>query len=276
MLNLNDFSTNLIEKEGIYFSKKDNKISYPEEGNDEFFKIEDESFWFKHRNNCIVEAVDYYCKNNVFFDIGGGNGFVSKGIEKNGIKTVLVEPGLQGCLNAKKRELKHIVCSTLEDASFKNNSIPAIGLFDVVEHIEHDVKFLKMIYKLLKNEGYVFITVPAFNAIWSNEDVDAGHYRRYTIKSLEEKLKAVGFTITYSTYLFSILVVAVYLFRSLPSKFKSAKPSIDYDKYKEEHSNKKGLQDRLLNKIWRYELNSIKNMKKIPFGSSCFIIAKKL
>ena len=75
------------------------------------------------------------------------------GLEKKGISTVLVEPGIQGCLNAKKRNLKNIVCSTLENASFKNNTIPAIGLFDVVEHIDNDVEFLTNVHKLLIENG---------------------------------------------------------------------------------------------------------------------------
>lgn len=275
MINIEAYTSNLIEKDGIFFSKNNIKISYPEDANDNFFKIEEESFWFKHRNNCITEAVSKYCKNDVFFDIGGGNGFVSKGLKSKEIKTVLVEPGAEGCFNAKKRKLETIICSTLEDASFIENAIPAIGLFDVVEHIEHDVNFLKTIYNLLKKDGYVLITVPAFKTLWSHDDDDAGHFRRYTLKELESKLQSIGFTITYSTYIFSILIAAVYLFRTIPSKFKKNNQPIDYNKHKEEHSNKKGLMSKLLDKIWNYELNQIKNKKKIPFGGSCFIVAQK-
>ena len=73
-----------------------NKISYPTDGNDICFSIEDNSFWFKHRNNCIISLAKKYVKDTPFFDIGGGNGFVSKRLEENGIQTCLVEPGIQG------------------------------------------------------------------------------------------------------------------------------------------------------------------------------------
>ena len=33
------------------------KISYPDEGNEACFAVEDESFWFRHRNACLVEMV---------------------------------------------------------------------------------------------------------------------------------------------------------------------------------------------------------------------------
>ena len=113
MINLENYSTALIERDGILFSEKESTVSYPEIGNESCFQIEDNSFWFNHRNNCIVESVLKYSPNNIFFDVGGGNGFVAKGLNDKGITTVLVEPGIQGCLNAKKRNLGNIVCSTL-------------------------------------------------------------------------------------------------------------------------------------------------------------------
>ena len=128
----------------------------------------------------------------MFFDIGGGNGYVSKGLEDQGVSTVLVEPGIQGCLNAKAKGLSTVVCSTLENAGFQNNTLPAAGLFDVVEHIENDVAFLSSVNQYLVSGGKLYITVPAYNALWSAEDTDAGHYRRYTLDSMGKTLKAAG------------------------------------------------------------------------------------
>lgn len=275
MIKIEDYTQDLVEKDGIYFAKQESEISYPESGNQDCFQLEEDSFWFKHRNNCIAEAIKKHCPNTVFFDIGGGNGFVSKALQDNNIESVLVEPGIQGCLNAKKRNLKTIICSTLENASFKNDTIGSIGLFDVVEHIENDVDFLKSIHYYLEKNGYVFITVPAFNALWSNEDVDAGHYRRYTTESLEKKLRSVGFEIVQSTYIFSILPIPVFFFRTLPSKLGLNKKSNEISKHKKEHKTKTGFVNNILNKIWSSEINRIKNGKRIPVGGSCFIVAMK-
>jgi 2-polyprenyl-3-methyl-5-hydroxy-6-metoxy-1,4-benzoquinol methylase len=275
MINLEKYSEDLIVRDGILFAKKESKISYPESGNQLCFQLEEDSFWFKHRNHCIIEAVKKYCPSNLFFDIGGGNGFVAKGLENNGIQSVLIEPGLQGCLNAQKRKLESIVCSTLENASFKKERLPSVGLFDVVEHIEDDVNFLKSIYEYLRDDGFVFITVPAFQSLWSNEDKDAGHYRRYTVKNLEQKLNQIGFKIVYSTYIFSILPLAVFLFRSLPSKLGFNKNSSNADKHKSEHKANKGFINKLLNKIWEFEIKNIQRGKSIHIGGSCFIVAQK-
>lgn len=274
-MNLSKFSNVLEYKEGIYYSVNNNKLSYPEDGNQNCFQIEQNSFWFNHRNNCIINSVKKYCNNSVFFDIGGGNGFVTKGLTENGLSSVLLEPGIEGCKNAQMRGVENIICATLEDAKINNNSLPAVGLFDVVEHIEEDSIFLNQIYKLIEPGGFIFITVPAFKFLWSNDDSYAGHFRRYTISDLEIKLKNSGFKIQYSTYIFSILIFAVFLFRTLPSRLGFNKNPGDLNKNQNEHKRKNGIIDRFLSLIWRYELNQIKKGKKILFGGSCFIVAKK-
>ena len=42
---------------GIYYSKSESIVSYPEEGNDKCLQIEEDSFWFNHRNNIISNSV---------------------------------------------------------------------------------------------------------------------------------------------------------------------------------------------------------------------------
>lgn len=274
-LNLSEYATNILEKDGIYFCKNNSAVSYPEDGNQNCFIIEDNSFWFRHRNNCISESVKKYSKDKVFFDIGGGNGFVSLGLNKSGIETVVVEPGVQGCLNAKSRGLNNIICATLEDAAFKKESIESAGLFDVVEHIEDDVEFLKILSEYLKKGAKLYITVPSFNWLWSNEDNFAGHYRRYTLKSMKKVLEKAGYEIEYSSYIFSILPLPVMLFRCLPYRLGLAKKSEDLSKNEKEHKERKGILSGLLNRIWNWEINKIKKNKRILFGGSCFVVAKK-
>ncbi|GHU52909.1 hypothetical protein FACS189496_3720 [Bacilli bacterium] len=60
--------------EGIFYLSDEKAVcSYPEEGNNQCFQIEDDSFWFKHRNKIIETVVNNYSqKNSVFFDVGGG------------------------------------------------------------------------------------------------------------------------------------------------------------------------------------------------------------
>ena len=269
---ISNISNKLVYKDGIWFSAKNKAtISYPEGANQAFFDIEEKSFWFNHRNNCILSVINKYAKTKLLFDIGGGNGYTALSLQKNGINTVIVEPEIDGVLNSQKRGIKNLICSTFSDAEFIDNSIPNIGIFDVLEHIENDVDFLSQLNNKLKNDGKLFITVPAYSLLWSNEDVKTGHYRRYTLKSLRKILIASNFKIEYSTYFFSILIFPIFIFRTLPSLFtkKLTEDLVDEN----EHTAVKSKS--ILDSIWKKELNYINRNKKINFGGSCLIVASK-
>ena len=273
-VNLSSICNSLEKKDGVWFSKSTSKISYPEEGNLTCFQVEDSSFWFRHRNNCILSALINFPPNGLLFDIGGGNGFVSSMLQEHGYEVVLVEPGVTGALNAKKRGLNNVVCSTLEDANFSRGTMPAVGAFDVIEHIEADRSFVTQLKGYLHVGGRLYLTVPAFNILWSGEDRIAGHYRRYTLAGICKLLREVGFEINYSTYIFSILPLPIFLFRTLPSLL-GIKRDQSLEKTKAEHHRKGSVFSGILEKIWRKELEMIKKRRKILIGSSCLVIAEK-
>ena len=52
-------------------------ISYPEQANNIYAEIEPNSYWFNHRNKVIHQILNKYKQSGSFWDVGGGNGFVS-------------------------------------------------------------------------------------------------------------------------------------------------------------------------------------------------------
>lgn len=269
-MDLQTIATNIEFSNGIWYSKTRQKVSYPDKGNQDSFALEENSFWFLHRNRCIVSLVKKFSPHSHLFDIGGGNGFVAQALENEGIDTVVVEPGEDGISNAKKRNIKNLICSTLTDAGFNSNSISSMGLFDVLEHVEQDDVFLKDLFKLLAPEGKLYITVPAYQLLWSHEDEVGGHFRRYTMRMLEKKLLSAGFGITYKTYLFSLLPFPIFLLRSLPNRIGLNKKPASLDNHQQAHRNVS-----IFNKISQWELRLISKLKSIPFGGSCVVVAHK-
>ncbi len=276
MTELASYTKNLEKREALFFSKHETDVSYPDEGNALCFQIEDNSFWFRHRNNCIIETVKNFMPDGFFFDIGGGNGFVAKALQEAGIQCVLVEPGVSGAINANERGIENVICATLEDAGFEENSLPAVGLFDVVEHIEDDYAFLSLVFSRIKPGGHVFITVPAHKWLWSDEDSHAGHFRRYTIKSLNNRLRDAGFQVVFQTYFFSLLPLPILLFRSIPSRIGLYKQPENLEKYRKDHRPKTGVVQKILDGFWKYELKRIKRKSMVPFGGSVLMVGKKM
>ena len=88
-----------------------------------------------------------------------------------------------------------------------------IVLLDVLEYIEDDASALKYVATLVKPNGHVLITVPAFNFLWSDHDRAHHHCRRYTKKGLDRVLRETGFEIERITYFNTILFPVILMAR---------------------------------------------------------------
>jgi SAM-dependent methyltransferase len=272
---LREIAPNLeLGPEGWWSSRTVSGVSYPEEGNALCFAVEDSSFWFGHRNRCILEVMKLFPPAGVVFDVGGGNGYVARAIQESGSEVVLVEPGLAGVRNAVKRGIRQVVRATLEDAGVLPGTIPAVGLFDVVEHIQDDHGFLTAIHRLMAPGGRAYITVPAYQALWSNEDKLAGHARRYTVPSLREVLERAGYEVEFATYFFGFLPAPVLLFRAIPFRLGIASAKISEEGVRSDHEpNPAGAW--VLHKLMRRELAKISARRALRMGGSCLVVARK-
>jgi SAM-dependent methyltransferase len=266
-----------LADDGIWYASEQQSVSYPTEGNDKCFEIEDKSFWFKHRNACIVELVKKFPPrgNGPIVDVGGGNGFVARSLMDAGWDVVLVEPGPAGARNAKKRGLQHVICATTELAGFVPSRTPAIGVFDVVEHIEDDVGFLRYLHDLLEPGGMLYLTVPAYNFLWSQADISAGHYQRYTLHALDKKLRVAGFSVAFDTYIFRVLPLTVFLFRSLPFRLRLRSVSSKPENVSRTHGTNEGIMVRTMRKMLTPEAKSIARGKRMALGGSCLVAGRK-
>lgn len=262
--------------DGIWYAPDVQIVSYPSEGNDNCFAVESTSWWFKHRNDCIVSLVEAFLppSRGCIFDIGGGNGFVAQGLAEAGIEVALVEPGLAGARNAKARGIDNVVCATIDTAGFAPDSLPAVGLFDVIEHIEDDVGFLQGICGILRNDGRLYATVPAYQWLWSDEDIKAGHYRRYTRERICEVLLKAGFEVEFSTYFFRFLPLPILLLRALPHRLGLTRKLAPEDAAGKDHDS--GASSGAIDSLLRPELKKIRARKSMAFGGSCLLVAKPL
>jgi len=274
MIEINKIATNLkINEHGIWDSGAQTHVSYPKDGNAHCLLIEENSFWFKHRNNCITQVIQLFPPDGPVLDVGGGNGFVSLAIKNAGMEVIVLEPGVEGAMNSKMRGLNPVICSTLQDAGFKPNSISAIGAFDVIEHIEDDDNFLETIKTLMIHGGRLYITVPAYYFLFSDDDVHAGHYRRYTLGSLTAKLRTHDFRIDFQSYIFEFLPIPVFLFRTIPSKLGLRKGN-NPEQQTKEHQQRTGMFNGILQRLLAREIKTLRQKKSLPFGGSCLVSAR--
>lgn len=273
-IDLGQFAKNLTRAEnGLWTSQVSNEVSYPCEAHGLCYEVEDSSFWFLHRNDVISRLVTRYGSGQTIFDVGGGNGCVSLALQNAGMDVVVVEPGLAGTLNALRRGIRNVAHSNLQDAGFTPGSLGSIGLFDVIEHIEDDVKFLTDVREYQAPGGVLFLTVPAFNWLWSDDDVTAGHYRRYSRPAIEGLLKRCGYSIIYGSYFFSFLLPILYVRRSLASKLGKRTSDLE-SASREDHVVSSSVVRSIISRCTDYEIGRIDRGKSLSFGTSCVIVAR--
>jgi SAM-dependent methyltransferase len=80
------------------------------------------------------------------------------------------------------------------------NEYLAIYSSNVLEHIEDDVEFLKLMHSSLSRNGLLAIYVPAHPILYSSMDRQIGHVRRYTKSELSTKVTSAGFKVQSISY----------------------------------------------------------------------------
>jgi len=140
----------------------------------------------------------------------------------------------------------------------------------MLEHIQNDSEVLQEIRRSLKPEGIIIVTVPASQALWSNFDDMAHHYRRYSQKILIELFEQNGFQIEYISCFFFFLFPLVYFFRFFRNLFRIPPKNID------DYTELKFIP------IFNFFALKLMRMEKVlmshislPLGSSLIAIAKK-
>lgn len=276
MIDLGAIADGLVPDPAGYWTAgpTEEPISYPAGDSELCAGVEESSFWFAYRNRAIAAAVARFPPRGAIFDVGGGNGFVAKALADRGHDVVLVEPSRSGAGRAVQRGLENVVCGTLAGARFHPRTAGAAGLFDVVEHIEDDVAFLRSLRSLLTDGAPLYLTVPAFPSLWSADDRDAGHYRRYRRQTLAATLERAGFEVMYATYFFSPLMLPLFVFRALPSRLGVHK-RVDARSIARTHAGG-GIGGRMMAPFLAAELRMIERGRSLPTGTSILAVARSI
>lgn len=219
----------------------------------------------------VVELVGRFHRDGLFLDVGGGNGYVAKALISAGIHCVLIEPGVDGALAARARGVDPVICARLEDVELPAGCARSVGLFDVLEHIEHEAAALNFIHSILEPSGHLFLTVPSYELLYSSEDAAAGHFRRYTTARLHRVLAKSSFRIVFSTYIFAPLPPLILFSRTIPTRL-GIRQGRKLDVAAAELAPS-GPAVWLMDRILDLEFSLLRAGRRCPFGGSCLCVA---
>jgi SAM-dependent methyltransferase len=95
------------------------------------------------------------------------------------------------------------VCGSALALPFRDEVFDVVAAFDVLEHCEPEKQAMRELTRVLAPGGRLLMSVPAYQWAWTDHDVQAGHYRRYTRHRLLAAVEAAGLEVRRSTYAFS-------------------------------------------------------------------------
>jgi SAM-dependent methyltransferase len=257
----------------LYASSRGETVSYPTAAHEGCFELEADSFWFLHRNAVLLAAVRAWPPPGLLLDVGGGNGFVSRALQEAGWEVALLEPGADGTKHARARGLRSVARATWDEAGFLPGTLGGVGLFDVLEHMADDRALLRSLAVALMPGGRLYVTVPAHPWLWSEADRHAGHFRRYTRRSLHAELAVAGFAIERLTHFFSFLSLPILLGRRLGGALPG--PGDLQARARKEHRPQGMLPKAMVTGLCRLEQAVLARGLTLPAGSSLLAVARK-
>lgn len=150
----------------------------------------------------------------------------------------------------------------------ENKKFDLIGMFNVLEHIApQDLPGLfQSLKKQLKPGASLVLTVPALMSLWSEFDVDAKHFKRFTVEDFTELVEENGFKVYYCSYFMFFVLPFVYIQRWLMNVNKSSVKSGAI-------KNPSKL-NFIFASLCFLERQALKFFSKLPLGSSLICLAK--
>jgi SAM-dependent methyltransferase len=177
----------------------------------QFVELEETHFWFIGRRRIFFHLLDWQLVGRSdlsILDIGCGAGGMLEPLSKYGEVTGIdtSEELVDLC---RKRGFDRVSVASAYDLPVPAGAIDLITLFDTIEHVPDDGRVLAQCREALAPGGLLFLSVPAYQFLYANNDRVAHHQRRYTARQVRRKLEAAGFDPVKVTYFNTILFPAI-------------------------------------------------------------------
>jgi SAM-dependent methyltransferase len=234
----------------------------------EHYAVEDEHWWFRGRW-AVVEAL--LARTSLpatprILDAGCGTGGNLQRYTRLG-DAWGVDPSPQAVRFCKERGLDSVREAGLESLPFDDASFDLIAATDVVEHIEAEEQALRELNRVAAPGAAMLLTVPAYMWLWSEEDDNLHHKRRYTKSRLRQAVERCGWETEILTYFNSILLAPIALAKRLPQRSNGRKADLE---------RTPAALNGLLSAPMRLEARLIRRGASLPAGVSVGIVCRKL
>jgi SAM-dependent methyltransferase len=240
---------------------------HPEEFR-EMAALEERHWWFVGKRLLLraLLARAGGARGRRLLDVGCGTGGVLAELAAEGTVVGIDrdELALRFC---RDRGLGAVVRASALQLPFGDASFDVCVMMDVLEHLDDEGVLLREVRRLLRPGGVALISVPAFQALWSQHDVTFEHRRRYRRDQLEACVRAAGFEVQWSTYTNFFVFLPALAWRTL-RRWTGIAPGARTDFF-----TAPALLNRALVETYRWEAALI-SRRALPFGVSVACVAR--
>jgi SAM-dependent methyltransferase len=148
-------------------------------------ELDDRHWWYRGRRRIIRAELDRLPlpAGGRVLDAGCGSGRTLEELGRYGeVYGVELDPGAASV--ARERGCGEVREGRLEELPWEDGFFDLITCLDVIEHTPDDRVTLRELRRVCQPGGFLLVTVPAYQALWSTHDVANHHYRRYSRASL--------------------------------------------------------------------------------------------
>lgn len=173
----------------------------------------------EHFENLFVKRVSiierFFSKPGKALEIGCSTGILLGLLRKRGWEVYGVEPS--GAAKIARKKGIEVIQQIFEKADIPQNSFDLIILNHTLEHMKDPLSVLKKVYRLLKNNGLVFIDGPNFGSLsaaflgknWPYI-LPEEHIFHFTRQTLSKLLEKSGFRVVFPRRVPEYLILGIY------------------------------------------------------------------
>lgn len=247
---------------------------------EDYYRHENSHWWFRWRYDLITKLVSSLKQHKAddsfrILDAGCGTGQMTKHLAAIGDAFGL-DSAYEAVSFAQSRGVDRLVRGSITAPPFADGSFDCVLALDVIEHVDDDMGILTSLFQVIKPGGHLIITVPAFDALWSEHDEINHHKRRYRAPQLKMLIQEAGFEIERVSYCNTVFYLPVLVTR----KAKNAWRAISRRRSDENRPLQSDLGDypapinHALYSLMRAETR-IMDRVDMPFGVSILAVAKR-
>jgi SAM-dependent methyltransferase len=142
--------------------------------------FDDHHWWYRGRRKIIRSELDRLALpiDAKVLDAGCGSGRTLTELAPYG-EVFGIELDPDAAEVARGRDAGEVRIGRLEELPWDDDTFDLITCLDVIEHTANDRVTLGELRRVSKPRGWLLVTVPAYQALWSQHDEANHHFRRY-------------------------------------------------------------------------------------------------